>query len=329
MTGTLVKGTFTTHNNHAQAYRSAGSHITRLAGAGGQSISIFYPTDAQQRIQNLEFQNAAGVTLATNVDAVNVSVLGTTGIGGGQTLFVAGAVTAAAGTNMSGVANVDVYAGTTLPAIQGVAPSVVTIDGTAVTMTTGPRAIGGNLTLANGGSLTLNGQQLTVGANFTSATSAGLLTMTNPADQLTINGNADFDGTDMGNTSLTAGLLIVKGNFTTHNTHAQSFAAFGAHTTLFAGSGTQTISLYYATPGQHHFANLQVGAGSTVSMTASNVDVLGNLIQNGVLIVGSPNYLHIFGALTLNSGSSTTVTGTITKGSCTPLGGAFSGFSCP
>ncbi|MFI5310915.1 MAG: hypothetical protein ACHQQ3_06750, partial [Gemmatimonadales bacterium] len=531
----IVKGNFTTHNAHTQGYRSAGTHITRLAGTSAQTISIYYPADAQQRIQNLEFQNAAGVTFGSPVDAVNVSVLGTTPVGGLQTLFVTGAVTAAASTNLSGMAGVTVYGGSTLPAMLGAPPPVVTIDGTAVTMTTGPITVGGNLTLTNSGALTLNGQQLTVGGNFATTNNAGLLTMTNPADQLTINGNADFDGADMGNSTLTAGLLIVKGNFTTHNahtqgyrsagthitrlagtstqliniyypldnqqriqnlqfqnavgvtfqtnvsvvnasistgtslsgassglysvgavtstagtslaglgfvvvyggttmpafagtpppvtyldaalgaaitmtapvtfssgdlvvtnsatltlngqaltlngnfytanngnllmtnpadlftisgfadwdgadmgassltagllivngnfvthnSHTQSFSAFGTHTTRFAGSGPQVVSFYYPSPAQHHFANVQVAAGSTLSITASNVDVLGNLVQSGVLNVSSPFILNITGNLSLNSASNTTVTGSLLKGSCTPAGGTFIGFTCP
>lgn len=92
------------------------------------------------------------------------------------------------------------------------------------------------------GTITVNGQTLAVARTF-ATTGTGTLTMTNAAGQVTVGGNALFNGGDETG-RLTAGTLAVGGNFTQGNTTSQSsFAAGGSHTTSFNGTAAQTVTI--------------------------------------------------------------------------------------
>jgi hypothetical protein len=107
------------------------------------------------------------------------------------------------------------------------------------------QSFAGALVLANG-TLTVNGQTLALSGNFYS-TGSGLLVMTNPADVVSIGGDARFDGANQLG-FMTAGNLILGGDLVQVATNSpDSYHPSGTHTTLFSGSATQTIS--FATPG--------------------------------------------------------------------------------
>jgi hypothetical protein len=92
------------------------------------------------------------------------------------------------------------------------------------------------------------------------------------------------------------------------------------------------VSFYYPAAGSSRFQNLEITNASASGVTlGSSAPVAGNLTQLGRLSVGTT--LAISGTLSLGPASTTTVTGSLTKGACVVLPGApgavLSGFTCP
>ncbi len=124
--------------------------------------------------------------------------------------------------------------------VPGASDSVVIVASTTTPVLTTLVSAGAiNLT---SGTITVNGQTLAVARTF-ATTGTGTLTMTNAAGQVTVAGNALFNGGDETG-RLTAGTFAVGGNFTQGNTTSQSsFAASGSHTTSFNGTAAQTVTM--------------------------------------------------------------------------------------
>jgi hypothetical protein len=139
------------------------------------------------------------------------------------------------------------------------------------------------------GSLVLNGNTVNVSGDF--ATSGnGTITMNSAFSLMTVGGNANFSG---GSTDglLTAGQLIVAGNFTQSAITSQtSFAPSGTHTTSVGGSALTTID--FGSPGSgtggSHFQNLDLSnATGGVTLTVNSiVDGLFSNSTSGVTIHG-------------------------------------------
>lgn len=205
----------------------------------------------------------------------------------------------------------------------GNTPSLI-VDGTITT--SGATSIGGNVTIENAGRLVV-ASAVTVNGGF-NIDPGGHLSMNAIGSSLAISGDAFFNGANMGDTDLTAGLLDVKGNFTATG-GTQAFRAAGTHTTRLSGINLQTMS--FGTPGatNSRFQNLDVNNPSANGVTmASNVYVNGTLSQGGTLTIPNARVLTIVGVATLQAGSLTTATGAITFGSCVNLGGTAVGFTC-
>ena len=135
-------------------------------------------------------------------------------------------------------------------------------------------------------------------------TGAGTLVMTNLADQVTVGGDATFDGGDETG-DLTAGTLKVAGNFTqAATTSTKSFVASPPHTTLLNGTTIQAIS--FADDLASAFGNLSLAAGANVQViNATSVPgVTGNFdMATGSNIIGidlsiNGNGLNVFGNVT-------------------------------
>lgn len=144
-----------------------------------------------------------------------------------------------------------------------------------------PQLTGPALALAvhlAGGTLTLNGQSMAVLQSFV-VTGAGRLVMTNPADGLSIGGDATFDGANELN-SLSAGVILFQGDLTQLATNSpDSYHPSGTHQTVFAGAN-QTVS--FATPGlvpgsSHLQEAVWTGAGNLI--LASDVFAHGTLLN--------------------------------------------------
>ncbi|MEO8199826.1 MAG: hypothetical protein ABI679_04820, partial [Gemmatimonadota bacterium] len=151
----------------------------------------------------------------------------------------------------------------------------------------GITSVSGSLTITGVGSkLTLNGNTISVSTNFATQ-GAGLLEMTNPADQLAIGGSASFDG---GNelTHMSAGVLTVSGALNQSATSSgDSFHPSGTHLTILTGASP---SIGFATPGDvpgtSHFQELQWSGSGTLTMQ-SNVFAHGTFTSVGGTITKS------------------------------------------
>jgi hypothetical protein len=128
-------------------------------------------------------------------------------------------------------------------------------------------SIGGPLTVSGAGSsFNVNGFSAAVSGNLT-VQNSGLLIMQNAADNLNVIGNASFDGASEAG-QLTAGLLVINGNFTqAATTSGASFSPSGTHITQL---GTITLSVTFATPGigagSSHFQELTWGGNGTLTL---------------------------------------------------------------
>ncbi|MBK8003718.1 MAG: hypothetical protein IPK12_07145 [Gemmatimonadetes bacterium] len=145
--------------------------------------------------------------------------------------------------------------------------TVATLNGT-LSMVNAPLEIAGELIVA--GHTLLVDQNLLATINGT-----GLLTMTNPADQVTAT-QANFGGGDETG-RLTAGVLTL-GAFQQQGPVATSFFASGNHRTAFGYPGSTGI-VSFANPGTSRFQDMDLtGVGGLVQLN-SDVTAAGQLIS--------------------------------------------------
>ncbi|NUN13803.1 MAG: VWA domain-containing protein [Myxococcales bacterium] len=241
-------------------------------GAGPQTVSFQTPGTGSSRFKDVEFQNTGGgVTMTTSVNVV------------GQLTMVSGTLTQSA----SYVVDYSNALPITSPGYAVKNTRVVS----AITMganTTLPN--GGNLTIVSGAKLVTNGYMLTVTGNLsvTSGTTGehGLV-MKNPADQVSVLGNAAFanidywNGTTSGN--FTGGTLSIGGNFTeTKNYQANGLAFVSTGTkVVFNGLGAQSIS--FQSPNLSKFSTVEFAGTGTVTL-ATDVYASGVLMSPGAIV---------------------------------------------
>jgi hypothetical protein len=180
------------------------------------------------------------------------------------------------------------FASSTTP----VSASTPTITPAAqITFNNNPSVLAANLTV-NGtvnvqGNLVPNGHTLTVsGVSNGFATSAnGQLTMTNPADVVSVAGNVTFGSASSGG-PMSAGTLAIGGNFMQSGS-SQSISTSGTNTILFNGSGTQTV--IFSSPDGNFAAgvcvaacvqNLTVNKPSGALNFLTTVKVQGDFVNN-------------------------------------------------
>ena len=277
------------------------------SGVPTATDSVTIPNTANQPVMHTGSYSVNGLSILSGVTlAMDTAVLTNLGgfgdAGGIQDFYASSTVTlAGAGKTFSG------QLGTTLTIIQG----SYTLNGP---IQSGNLEVLGSFTLA-GHSAAVIGTLLTAGT--------GTVTMTNANDTLTVQGNAAFTG---GNTSglLTAGLLVVSGNFA-QSTATPSFVAGPGHTTLFDGSA-QTVVVADSNGAQ--FGNLRITNGSSVSFVSPTI-VSGNLTLDSNTQATSPNLafnqlngLDVLGSVTTGSGSLLQV-GTLEVAGVLSIGGGF------
>jgi hypothetical protein len=322
-------------SGNGQPFRAAGSHLTRFAGSGPQSVSFFYPNPTESRFQHVEVTNTGGAVTFLQDHYANGNL--TVGAGAAVVrtgvLYVVGQATSAATGSLSGVSTLAVYGNSApLPLIQGPPPGEVRMQGGGTTpaLVTG-RTLPTRLVLTGGTVLDVGSDTLTVTGSFLQT--GGLLRMNGAQGLLTIQGNAQFEGVDLGDTNLTAGTLVLQGNLTAPSSgNGQPFRAVGSHLTRLSGTGPQTVSFFYPGAGQSRFQDLDIDNPSVGGVSlGSNAFVAGNLSQLGRLSVATT--FTVSGTVSLGPTSTTTVTGALLKSACVILPGApgavFSGFICP
>ncbi|MBW7933971.1 MAG: hypothetical protein H3C62_10245 [Gemmatimonadaceae bacterium] len=196
---------------------------------------------------------AAGATLTNNSTlTVNGSVDAGTTIVGSGTLVLAGA------------------SGT----LKGVINQSVTVTGAAYTLA-GATQVAGNLTISGTGKLTVGGQVLSVTGTLATSGS-GRLAMMNAADVVNVATAATFAGGSE-NGYLTAGALVVNGNFTATGA---TFAASGTHTLKLAGwTSAQTLSFTSPLTGQG-INHLTFENGAAKTLTGA-LQVMGDVLLAG------------------------------------------------
>lgn len=119
------------------------------------------------------------------------------------------------------------------------------------------------------GNLNVNGQSIF--ARRLSTDGFGTLTMQSAADAVSVSGDATFNGGDTTGL-LTDGVLSIGGNFRQafyswgSSGSPSSFAASGSHKVRFIGTNTQSV--YFDTPGNSYFQNVELandGPGAWIS----------------------------------------------------------------
>jgi hypothetical protein len=166
---------------------------------------------------------------------------------------------------------------------------VVTLNGaTTLTLTSSSVQVEGELIL--------NGNTLDAGPTFSTLNGTGLVTMTNPLDQV-IAGTTNFTGGDETG-RLTAGVLRTQ-SLNQGGTVPTSFLTGGNHTVILGGPSGSTVTL--TNPGSSRFQDLDVSGVSGTLTLGSNVTVAGQLISlpissNGPTITGTGVTLTAGGA---------------------------------
>ncbi|MDO4945470.1 MAG: fibronectin type III domain-containing protein [Ruminococcus sp.] len=154
-----------------------------------------------------------------------------------------------------------------------------------------------------GGEVKVNSGKLIVNGNYYIQTkktaedgtesydySTGILNMTNESDIVEVSGDFVMGSTKSHNGKLSAGTLIVGGNFTQLSYNARNnFVASGSHTIEFNGKIKQNIS--FASPDNSRFFNLKVNNTNGVSLNSS-VYAYGNVNDVNNSVCGS-GYLYI------------------------------------
>ena len=154
-----------------------------------------------------------------------------------------------------------------------------------------------NSTVQLAGELILNGNTLNVGqGTLNIAGGTGLVTMTNPADQV-LAGFTDFSGGDETG-RLTAGVIRTQ-NFNQGGTVPTSFLAGGNHKVILGGPSGSAVS--FTNAGSSRFQELDVSGVSATLGLGSNVTVAGQLVSlpisgNGPTITGTGFTLTAGGA---------------------------------
>ncbi|MCH8890825.1 MAG: hypothetical protein IH827_07095, partial [Myxococcales bacterium] len=130
---------------------------------------------------------------------------------------------------------------------------------------------------------------------------------------LTVTGDATFNGTT---SNLTAGQITLQGNFSQAST-AQSFSPSGTHSTVFNGTGAQTIFFTNAGATSSRFQELTISNAAGVSFTSSNAFVNGTatLASGAGSVTGTT--VTIAGDLVDTPGSAWQVTNTTFSGTPT------------
>ncbi len=229
--------------------------------------------------------------------------------GGAVTLTVNGALDASGA--IIGGGNVALTPSPVVPRLlKGVIGGAVTINGTYGL--NGSLTVTGNVVI-NSGTLGFNNNPFTINGNF-STTGAGLITMPNASDLLSVFGTVTFSG-GIETGLITNGTINLTGSFV-QSVSASSFAASGSNTVVF--SGTVAQSVIFSNTGASHFQNVQVTNSAGVSVATNGVVMNGNVVIGVGGISGAGVTLNIGGTLTDPSGLLTT-SNVVFSGSTAPI----------
>jgi hypothetical protein len=262
----MLRGGLTQSSGAVDNFQPSGSHLVRFVGSTPQTVSFGTSGVTSSRFADVEFADAGGVTLASNI-------------------YTAGTASVTAGT-VTGVARTASFAGDLATSYSGWQVSTTLWVGTptvypdslprnvslgaALTLTKGLK-VDSAFTVSPAGALTLNGHAVRVGRAFTQS---GLLSMQDPADTLDIGGLFTVNSSTPSLGQLSDGLLRLRGGFTQSAGAVNNFQASGSHLTRFEAAGGQTVS--FGTPGAANSA-FQLLEVADVINVSSNLYVAGNV----------------------------------------------------
>lgn len=258
---TLSAGTIIVRGNVMQRVSSAALQpagtVFVLAGTQPQIVSFERPGLVNRSfLQDLIIRNPAGVHFASDVYLT------------GRLTIAVGAVSQGSGHGTYFTAALPNLMGGNYDIANSFVAGALVLDSDLVL----PNA-GNHLTILPRNSLTLNGHTLRVGGNFTVRVfeEYNHLFMTQAADTLEINGNAEFQG----QSELTAGAIIIKGDLT-QKISGKSLQPAGTHF-IFAGQAPQTV--FFEKPGtgnRSYLQDLTIRNAAGVTF-ASDIYVTGKL----------------------------------------------------
>jgi hypothetical protein len=196
-------------------------------------------------------------------------------------------------------------------------------SGDLLQMDNGSLQVGGAATLGGGRVVVTGGQIAVGGAAVFKAASASF-----DAASVLVQGDATFAGT--GAQKFNTGKLTLQGNMAQIDSGVANFDASADHVTIFGGAKPQAIS--FADPNSAHFGALQIvnSAGVTFA-TSSNQPASSptarsiTLQANGVMTVRSGAAVSLAGGISLLTGSTLTVDGSLSVSSCVNSGATISG----
>ncbi len=273
-------------NNSFDNFNAAGTHRTVLAGAALQTISLngAGPAAVNSHFRDVEVNNPAGVAFAANGHVSGNLTVTSGNVTGNVTVTLGGNLTDALNTRWQ--INNTVFSGTN-PVIPDSVPSNVVFSG-AATLAKNLKVTGPGTLTVNGASakLTINGHTVRSVGAFT-VTGGGRLKMINATDTLDMGGDASFAGGGMGDTLLTAGVVIARGAAWSNNSF-DNFNASGTHKVVFAGTAAQTITMNGpgAAAVNSHFRDVEVNNPAGVAF-AANGHVTGNLTVTSGTVTGA------------------------------------------
>ncbi len=178
------------------------------------------------------------------------------------------------------------------------------VDGQTLNLNGHTLAINGNLILEDG-VVFVNGGTLSVNGNFIiekngGKESSGKLRMIKQTDLVKVNGDFVMHSKKSHNGSLSAGTLIISGNFKQINSNLYNFKATGTHMTIFDGSEKQSI--YFNYPGELYSCFKSVNFANT---SEEGIELLTNIYITGEheLNCGiiNPEKLYLGSGAVLNS----------------------------
>ncbi|MGB7213214.1 MAG: hypothetical protein WBC97_11395 [Gemmatimonadales bacterium] len=272
----VLRGAFTQVANSSNDFAASGAHQTIFAGSAAQSISFADPAAANSHFQDVTFDNAAGVTLATNA-----VVLGSSTLLAGNVTGVAKVMTV--GADLVDASNsrwhVDTTVFTGSPTLPDSFSGSVHFQGTS-TLSKALK-VKGAVTVDGSGVLTVGGHPFTVTGNFATANS-GRFVMTNATDSVDVGGSYTAGGaTSTGD--LTAGKLVLRGGFVQVANSSNDFAASGTHQTILAGSVAQSVSFADPAAVNSHFQILTVDNPAGVSFSTAAVSSGSVAVRRGAV----------------------------------------------
>jgi hypothetical protein len=304
-----ISGELWTVSVSFKTFNPSGNHTVIFDGTAEQTIYLQFPGEKTHRFQNMIVDNPVGVIFNSEVPILgDATILQGYVRSSGHAISLHGSLTDSAGGNWQPTSTVVSSGAPSLP--QGM---VTDLSFDTLTVLQSDFSVTGNVTVTGkDGNLDLNGKNVTVTGNF-ATDGDGLLTMQDGAGDLTVSGNASFDGASTDGL-LTAGRFSVGGNFTWVGNNEAYYFPSGSHQTLFGGSTPQSILLTAGGGRVYHVQDLYINASADVTMT-EDITVQGDLVIDGTFHLDPGTTLTILGTLTVNPG------GTLDDAAGTVIGG--------